>query len=228
MTTKQGLRIAVDFLMSAMLLLLMVYERIGTLPHEVLGTGMFVLLILHHILNRSWLRNLFKGKYSLYRVIQTAFVLLIFLTMIGSMASGVVLSRHLFAALPIRDGRFIARTAHMLCGYWGFVLMSLHLDLHWNVMIGVVRRMRGGEQASPSAVLGLRLAAVLVALYGLQSFFGHDLGDYLLLRTHFVVLEFDRPVALLLLDYLAIMGLFVICGYYAGRLFHRKNHGSKP
>ena len=227
MNKKQILKMTIDLLMTAVLLLLMAYELIGTLPHELLGVGMFSLFLLHHILNWSWLRNLFKGNYSLYRIIQTILVLFILVTIIGSMTSGVVLSKHLFAALPARGKRSAARTIHMLCGYWGFVFMSLHLGLHWGMIVGVIRRLQRGERASRSTAPALRCAAGLIALYGLRSFFYHDLGSYLLLKTQFVFFDFDRPVALFLLDYLSIMGLFVICGCYAGRLLQRKRRHPK-
>ena len=126
--------------------------------------------------------------------------------MLGSMASGVVLSRHLFAALPIQGGRSIARTAHMLCGCWGFVLMSLHLGLHWNVISGAVRQIRGGSLVSRPIALALRGAAALMVLYGVRAFFFQNLGSYLLLRTQFVFFDFERPIALFLLDYLCVCG----------------------
>lgn len=215
-------RITVDFFMTVTLLLLMAYELIGTLPHELLGTGMFLLFLLHHILNRSWIRNLPKGRYPLRRIVQTALALLILLTMLGSMASGIVLSKHLFAALPIQGGRSTARVAHMLCGYWGFILMSLHLGLHWGMALDTVRRMRNGKTLQGHAVWLLRGIAGLIAICGLWRFSYHNIGSYLFLRTQFVFFDFDRPVMLFLLDYMAIMGLFVFCFYYAGRVGRQK------
>lgn len=58
----------------------------------------------------------------------------ILLTMIGSMYSGVILSEHALLFLPIKGGRTFAREVHMMSSYWGFVLMSLHLGLHWSMM----------------------------------------------------------------------------------------------
>lgn len=47
------MKIAVDVLMTAALLFLMTYERIGQAAHEWLGIGSFFLFVLHHILNRN-------------------------------------------------------------------------------------------------------------------------------------------------------------------------------
>ena len=69
---------------------------------------------------------------------QTALVVLILLSMCGSMVSGILLSRHALSFLPVSGGTF-ARNLHMLCAYWGFVLMSLHLGLHWSMVVGMAK-----------------------------------------------------------------------------------------
>ncbi len=53
MKHKTILKIVVDIGMTVMLLFLMAYELIGEAAHEWLGIGMFVLFIIHHILNRK-------------------------------------------------------------------------------------------------------------------------------------------------------------------------------
>lgn len=52
--TLRRRKTAVDGLMTISLLLLMAYELISQTTHEVIGTVMFLLLILHHALNRIW------------------------------------------------------------------------------------------------------------------------------------------------------------------------------
>ena len=43
------------------------------------------------------------------------------------MYSSIVLSRYVFAFLPIERGLALARRLHILGSYWGFLMMSLHL-----------------------------------------------------------------------------------------------------
>ena len=94
MRTKMKLKTATDLLMSVALLLLMAYEQIGgQATHEWIGMGMFVLFILHHILNRKWIKNLFRGKYTALRVMQTVLAALVLISMLGSLISGIILSR---------------------------------------------------------------------------------------------------------------------------------------
>ena len=141
MKPKQIIKIVIDILMTAVLLLLMAYSLVGEAAHEWLGIGMFVLFILHHILNSKWSQNLFKGKYTPFRILQTVLVVLALSSMLGSMISGIVLSRHALDFLPVTGGQSWARTLHMLCAYWGFVVISLHLGLHWSMMMGMTSRL---------------------------------------------------------------------------------------
>ena len=68
MGRKQTIKTAVDALMTIALLMLMAYELIGQTTHEITGTAMLLLFVAHHLLNRSWHKNLFRGRYSPYRV----------------------------------------------------------------------------------------------------------------------------------------------------------------
>lgn len=64
--------------------------------HEWIGVGRFVILIVHHILNRKWTRHIGKGKYTPVRIMQTILVCLLIISILGSMLSGIILSRHVF------------------------------------------------------------------------------------------------------------------------------------
>ena len=72
MKTKKILKIITDVFMTAALLLLMAYSLIGEAAHEWLGVIIFLLFVLHHILNIKWYRNLFRVNYPPIRVFGTA------------------------------------------------------------------------------------------------------------------------------------------------------------
>lgn len=225
MKPKMTVKIAVDIAMTIALLLLMTYELIGQAAHEWIGIGMFVLFVLHHILNRKWSKNLLKGKYTALRIMQTVFVLCVLFSMLGSMVSGVILSRHALSFLPIHSGRAFARTLHMISAYWGFVFMSLHLGFHWNIMMGMAGKLTG--KASGIRKWILRAVTVLIAAYGIYAFIKRDIGSYMLLKTQFVFFDFEEPLILFLLDYMAIAGLFICAGYYLRQLVRRKKSDEK-
>lgn len=219
MNGKQKKRMAVDVLMTAALLLLMPYGMVGETAHEWIGAGMLVLFILHHVLNRKWLGGMRKGKYTPVRILQTVLAAAVLVCMIGSMFSGIVLSRHVFSFLRLRGLTSLAQPLHMACAYWGFALMSLHLGIHW----GTIIRPLGRRPGSPSAgrPLAARLAGAAVAAYGVWAFWKRSIGSYMFLRVHFVFFDYSEPLVFFLLDYAAVMGLFVWIGHYLSALLRK-------
>ena len=117
MKPKMMLKMGLDLVMTVLLLCQMAYMLIGEAAHEWMGAAMFVLFLLHHVLNWRWYRNLVKGKYTALRILQTVVDFLVLLAMIGLMVSGIMLSREVFAFLPIRGGMGFARILHMLAAY---------------------------------------------------------------------------------------------------------------
>ena len=212
MKPEMKVKIGVDIGMTIALLFLMTYELIGQAAHEWLGIGIFVLFILHHILNCKWSRNILKGNYTLLRIWQTLLVVLVLASMIGAMVSGMILSRHAFSFLQVRGMRSFARNLHMLASYWGFAFMSLHLGFHWSMMMRMAAKMTKGSSAVRTWVL--RTLSLVIAAYGVYAFVKRDIGSYMLLKIQFVFFDFEEPLILFLWDYMAIMGLFVFIGHY--------------
>lgn len=58
------LRMWADLAMTVLLLCQMAWLLIGETTHEWTGTAMFLLFIVHHVLNRRWYGSLFKGKHG--------------------------------------------------------------------------------------------------------------------------------------------------------------------
>ena len=203
-------------IMTVLLLFLMARQLTGDSAHEWIGTGMLVLWIAHHILNRSWYSHLFKGKYTPVRIFQTVINFAVLLSMIGLMISGIILSREVFAFLPISGGIALARSLHVLSAFWGFVLTALHLGLHWNMILGMVRKATGPVASKPMRIF-LRIVAALIAGYGLYAFLKNQFLSYMFLTSSFVFFDFERPVLLFFTEYIAIMGLFIFVAHYTFR-----------
>ena len=209
-------RMVIDCLMVVLLPILMAYSLVGEAAHEWLGIGMSLLFIGHHALNWRWYRSLIKGRWSAARVWQTVVDMALLAAMLGLIVNGPILSRHALTALPIHGGRSIARTLHMLSAYWGFCLMSLHLGMHWNRVLGLI------PQKFQRPIV--RVWIGMIAGYGIWAFVHREIGTYMFLRSAFVFFDFDEPLILFFLDYLAVMVLFATIGFYTSRLLrHRPN-----
>ena len=218
MKRKAVVKLAVDAAMTVLLLLLMAFELVGRAAHEWIGVGMFFAFLLHHLLNRGWTKRLFQGKYTPYRILQTAVAALVFLAMMGSFVSAVFISQEVFAFLPIRQGMALGRTVHLLCAYWGYLLLSLHLGLHWGMLLAVAAR-----KLSPSSRrrVVLNILGGAVALYGVFALFKRQIPTYLFLQSQLAFFNFDEPLALFFLDYLAVMATFVWLGHTLTKAIRR-------
>ena len=136
------------------------------------------------------------------------------------MVNGIAISRHVFAFIRIRGISAPARTVHMICAYWGFVLMSLHLGLHWRVILGAAGKMLPKpemDRKKNTRTWTARLLGAAIAVYGLYAFIERDLLSYMLMRVHFVFFDYSEPVLLFILDYTAAMGMFIFLGHYLGK-----------
>lgn len=218
MKVKLKIKIFIDILMTLGLLFVSGYQFWGEAPHEWVGAGMFVLFLVHHLLNISWHKNVLKGRYTVSRTFQLIVDLCLFITMLMEMYSGIVLSRHVFSFLPIESGLALARKLHILGAYWGILFMSLHLGLHWNMMIGIVKKRMGIKARSRIRSLTGILSGGCIAVYGVSVFIRRDFPVYLFLKSEFVFLDYSEPVVLFYLDYLALMGLCIFVGHYIAKL----------
>ena len=120
---------AIDALMVAFLPMLMAYSLIGETLHEVAGTIMFVLFLLHLWFHRKWWKALTKGRYTPYRVFITVLNIALLVLMFMQPLSGIALSKHLYTGLSLTGLAASAREIHMLLAHWSYVLMSLHLGV---------------------------------------------------------------------------------------------------
>jgi len=200
--------------MAVALLFLMSYALISEEVHEWMGVVIFVLVIVHNLLNITWYRSLLKGKYTPFRIFWLILDLSIILAIIGLMVSGIIMSRYLFTFLPVKGGKSFARTLHMISAYWGFILMSFHARLHTNMMLAAIRKAAGITKPSKIRMIVLRIMAALICAYGVYAFIQRQIGSYMLLQTMFVFFDFNEPLVFFFIDYIAIMGMFTCVGHY--------------
>lgn len=228
MKSKAIVKTTVDLLMTFALLFLMGYQLWGETAHEIAGTGLFVLFILHHILNFRWYQSLFKGKYTAVRIFQIVTDLSVLIAMFALMYSGISMSRHVFAFLPIRNGLAMARRLHILGSYWGFLLMSLHLGLHWSMVSGIIGKSFSIQKQSKIRTVLCRIAAVMIAGYGFYVLIKRNFITYLFLKQEFVFLDYNESKILFYIDYLALMGLCIFAAHYTLRLLKFLRQGKPP
>ena len=216
MTKNQRLKIRwiVDLLMTVGLFFVSGYQFWTEESHEWVGVGMFFLFLVHHFLNLAWYKNLWKGKYSFARILKLLIDFALLAMMLAQMYSGILLSRYIFDFLPLDGGLFLARKLHILGAYWGFLLMSLHIGFHWDMMIQAAKRKFPCQKESNVRSMICFLLSAGIAVYGGIVFVKRDFPIYLFLQSEFVFLDYGEPIFAFYGDYLALMGTCIFIVHY--------------
>lgn len=221
MKPKVVIKLTVDVVMTLALLFLMGYQFWGEAAHEWVGAGMLLLFVAHHILNGHWHKTLFKGKYDAWRRLTLCVDLIVLLAMLVQMYSGIAMSRYVFAFLPEIDGMSLARRLHILGAYWGFLLISVHLGLHWNVICGMIRNAFKIKSTTKIRSRIALIVGLMISGYGIWVFLNRDFPTYLFLKSEFVFLDYSEPKVLFYIDYLALMGLCIWIAHYSTKLMRQ-------
>ena len=101
--------------------------------------------------------------------------------------------------------------------------MSLHLGLHWNMVMGMSRKAAGIKSKAKSRSIIAFIVGLAIAGYGAWVFVKRDYPTYLFLKTEFVFFDYNENKLLFYLDYLALMGTFIFAAHYLSKFF-RKIH----
>ena len=219
MNKKKYINLVIDLVMIILMPLLMAYSLVGESLHEVIGTLIFVLFIVHHLLHGGWWKAIRKGKYTSYKIFLSILNVILLILMILQPVSGIVLSRHLFRFLHITGLSAPARSIHMALSYWSYVLMSLHLGLHIDA---IVRGIRRGRESSRRVKWIIGIIALAISAYGIYAFIHRGFPGYMFLQTRFAFFDTSEPRIFFFADYLAIMILFAALGFWIEKSLKKK------
>lgn len=214
-------KIAIDLCMTVLLLLLMSYHLLPDAAHEWIGASVFVLFLAHNILNLRWYRNLFKGKYTAVRIMQTTVNFLLWVAMIGCIVSALIISGHVFAFLNFSSARF-GRALHLSATVWAFILMSFHLGLHLQMFIGMAKKIaKPSDKAAIILKWVLRAVAAAVCAFGLYVFITRSMWEELFLLTEFKWFDYEKSLLVYMLENTAMLTLFAAIGHYSKKVMQK-------
>ena len=203
--------------MTIVLVLQMGYMLVGDLAHEISGTAAIVLWIIHNLLHRRWYASIFRSRYPLKRTVNTIINIVLLLSVLGIIASSLIISSYVFSFLNLNVGMGFARQLHMLSVYWCFILSSLHLGIHWSRVTKIIANNIRTRRPVIVKVL-LHAAAIAVSCFGIYAFIKQQLGAYMFLRVQFVFFDFEQSPLSFFFEYISIMVLFASVSFYISSL----------
>lgn len=218
---------SVDTAMYILFLFLMGQCVLRGIVHEWMGISIGILFVVHNILNYKWYITLLKGKYSWARTVQLVINIFLLLAMLFCMASGILVSQHIFA---IGSGKMIelGRHLHLVSTAWAFVLMNFHLGLHWSIFSTISKRIQADEKVKKAIhIICCVFIAVLFA-YGVYQFADRRFWEELF---HLIDYQKQYDYSKTLLPYFvestALSVPFIAIAYYGKKLLVGRNSRRK-
>ncbi|MCL6333524.1 DUF4405 domain-containing protein [Pectobacterium carotovorum subsp. carotovorum] len=223
MKAKYKFQVIQDTLMLIILLSLMGFHLWDENIHEWLGVIFFFIILLHNGLNTHWFKKLTQGEYSAFRILQVATNMLLMITLLAAIVSGILLSRHVFPDLPIHSTSDFVRKIHMTSVHWVQVIIALHLGLHWKMLANFFCKIWNILPTSLFATKIMPLIFIMTSLYGLHVFIHRDMLPYLLIQVDFAFFDFEESKSLFYWDFFAVIIFFsYLTRYLSWLLFFRR------
>ncbi|MDR0628669.1 MAG: DUF4405 domain-containing protein [Treponema sp.] len=221
MNKKLAVRLILDLAFTILLLCALMYRVTGDAAHELIGISVFTLFIAHNILNRQWYKTIFKGTYTLRRIIITAVNIALVFTMTALLITGLLQSRAVLTFLHLPGGMSL-RMIHTTAAYWGLPLIGIHLGLHWRMVISGIHTMAGMTKESRIRTVIARVIALLFAAFGVWASFDRDVFSKLFLGFSFDYWDEERPAIIFFAAMLSIMAVYVFVTYYVFKVLGKK------
>jgi hypothetical protein len=208
MTRKSSLKLLVDVLMIISVLLAIANKLTENRMHELGGMVLFLLLVIHSALNLKWYGTILKPGYTVRRMLNLTVNMLLILTTATLLGSSIVISKTVCSFHGIETDLTL-RQIHTTAAYWLFVLMSVHLGVHWTSFSASFKRvLPAGYSIRLPLALKLWLS-MMALLYGALAAFEMDIFSKLFMIYAFDFWNFEQSAAKFFLNYLAIIAAFV-------------------
>lgn len=217
------LRLTFDFIAAGLLLIGLSYWWLGNTVHEIVGTAMFLLVIVHNAFNGRWYGTISRGRREARGLINIVITALLLVAMLVLLVTSVLISNTLSGIMSPYGG-FTVRQIHTLAAYWVLVIVAVHLGLRWPMIMGVARNLFGISKPSAARSFVLRTIAIVIAIHGVWSSFALGLGTKLAMQVTLDWWNFEGSVAGFFIHCLAIAGLYMVLTYYAMKWLRMRKH----
>ncbi len=188
-------KIALDAVMTILMIVLMNVSATGFFWHEALGLFILGLFAWHTALNWQWVTGVASSLFSDRLKTKTRFMFmlnaLLLVCMGMTMTSGILISKSLFPFIQTTNSAAWS-SLHSSFAYASLVLVSVHLGMHWKSIMGAFRRMFDLRTENRGRALVVRALAAILVVIGLRNTFSSDLmGKIFLTQASGITLVSD-------------------------------------
>jgi len=172
---KNYVKMVLDLLMAIFFVLMFNRMLFGGLAfHEIVGLSIGLAFIIHLALNLKWIkqvtRHLFSKKVKLRTKVLYVIDVLVFITLVYTIVSGMMISRYLMPGLYNGNEAFF-KVTHMSTAYIALGLVGLHVGLNWQWVIKTMKRVGDLSFEGRTASYIARLAVVIMLVFGIYNIY---------------------------------------------------------
>jgi len=181
---RQRIKIIFDIVMAVILIMLMIYSLTGAFWHEAVGLVLMGLFIIHIGYNIPMLKRTIPLMFSKGHVMITfKYLLDIALVFFGFFTgiSGILISRDILVNITVTDVALWV-WLHNWAAYIALALISVHIGLHWKMMVAVITKPFNSLIKNSQTKLVFKiiwnLAAIGIIVYGFIANVNYKIPSY--------------------------------------------------
>ena len=186
-------KLIVDILMLALMLIEFSKNYLSPLIHEIIGIILFILVIIHLILNKNYIKNVFKTKKDAFGVLMFIINISFFITFMLSIIFGILSSQSFLKICNIHNVNII--NLHKILSYLSLIILGFHLGINFNMMFG--------KLTNKLNKYILYIIQLIIIIYGIYSFIKLDIIRHITGIYGFSIV--NGNIFINLLDYLSIV-----------------------
>ncbi len=207
------LRMVLDTIAACLLLAGLAYYWVDNTTHELIGTGMFLLVMLHNVFNRRWYGNMPRQRRQGSGLMNIGTTAILLITMLVLLVSSVLVSQTVFAFLGYESGP-TARQVHLVAAHWAVLVVAIHLGMRWSLVMLTVRTQLRLAPHNRLRTVVLRVLAAVIAIYGVQSSTTMVFGSKLFMIDVMDMWDFNAEAGRFFVNFASIMGLYIALSHY--------------
>lgn len=219
------LRLFLDFLAICLVIACLGYWWLDNLSHELFGTALFILVIIHNVFNRRWYGKASKGGRDAVRIFNILSVICLAVAMLIMLVTSLLISRDVFHFMSL-DGAFAIREIHMFAGYWLLLIIAVHLGTRWTIVMKVFAGTLALQGRSFFRATLARITGLAIAAWGVKSSFEMAFGSKLMLTYTLDMWDFTESTLGFFLNYGSIVGLYASITHYSLLAIRSRRPGS--
>ena len=203
-----------DLLLLAGFLALLSFTKLPRILHEIIGILIAVGIAAHLSYAKGWIKGLSRGRWDARRAVGTAVNVLLALTALIVLVTGVIGSNFLFRdIIPLELHRNVTlHQLHTALAWLMPILIGLHIGLHGTSLRQRVMRSLGLSGERTGVRITSALLTVLIVGVGVYASILNRVGDRLSMEHIFATEAGMMPAPVFVLLLLALILMYALLG----------------